>query len=207
MYSNMQHYWYELADAMRDMPFGLLEQVAELLLACHQRDGIIYVVGNGGSAATASHFTCDLMKGTRAPGIPSFRVISLSDNIPLLTAWANDSSYERVFVEPFVSLARPGDMVMLISVSGNSPNVLAVASEARQRGITVIGLTGPKGGKLAAMSDLVICSPAQTMEQIEDMHSIIAHSLCVAVRERLKSAAVLTAVMPEKLYIEGVYEK
>ena len=196
MYNNIQQYWGELTRAMQAMPFEQLEQVADILLDCHRRDSTIFLLGNGGSAATASHFACDLAKGTRTRGLPPFRVISLNDNVPLLTAWANDTSYERVFAEQFVSLARSGDVVVIISASGNSPNVLAVVQEAQQRGVTVIALTGQNGGQLAPQSDLAICVPAQSIEQVEDAHLIIAHSLCVVLRERLCLRANLLSIEP-----------
>jgi D-sedoheptulose 7-phosphate isomerase len=195
MYNDIQRYWSEFIAAMSDMPLASLEQAADMLVACQRRDSTIFLLGNGGSAATASHFACDLAKGTRSQGIPTFRVISLNDNVPLLTAWANDTSYERVFAEQFVSLARVGDVAILISASGNSPNVLAVAREARQRGVLVIALTGPEGGLLAPLADLAICVPACSIEQIEDAHLVIAHSLCVALRHRLCRRATLVPLI------------
>jgi D-sedoheptulose 7-phosphate isomerase len=199
MYKDIQRYWSEFISAMRDMPLVLLEQAADMLIACQRRDSTVFLLGNGGSAATASHFACDLAKGTRSQGIPTFRVISLNDNVPLLTAWANDTSYERVFAEQFVSLARVGDVAILISASGNSPNVLAVAREARQRGILVIVLTGQDGGLLAPLADLAICVPACSIEQIEDAHLVIAHSLCVALRQRLCRRATLISLAERSL--------
>ncbi len=191
MYDDIQRYWQELTVTMQAMPFQLLERVAEALLACQQRGGTIFLLGNGGSAATASHFACDLTKGTRARGLPAFRVISLNDNVPLLTAWANDTSYERVFVEQLAVLVRSGDVVILISASGNSPNILAAAEGAQQAGAHVVALTGETGGQLAQIADLSVCVPAQAIEQIEDAHLIIAHSLCVALRVRLSTQAAL----------------
>ncbi|GAC1356803.1 MAG: SIS domain-containing protein [Ktedonobacteraceae bacterium] len=191
MYEDIQHYWSELSFAMQGVSLDLLSQVVDVLLACHRRGSTIFLLGNGGSAATASHFACDLAKGTRTQGLPAFRVISLNDNVPLLTAWANDTSYERVFAEQFVALARPDDVVILISASGNSPNVLAVAREALQRDVHVIALTGHSGGQLAQLAHLAIHVPTLSIEQVEDVHLITAHSLCVALRERLCTQATL----------------
>ncbi len=100
---------------MQEMPFDTLVSAAELLLDCYRRGSTVFVLGNGRSAATASHFACDLAKGTRTSGLPAFRVIPLSDNVPLLTAWANDTSYDRVFAEQLTTLARPADVVITIS--------------------------------------------------------------------------------------------
>jgi D-sedoheptulose 7-phosphate isomerase len=171
------------------MPFGLLESAVEVLLACHRRGGTVFVLGNGGSAATASHFVCDLAKGTRTDGLPAFRVVSLTDNVPLITAWANDTSYERIFAEQVAALVRPGDVVVAISTSGNSPNVLAATRVARHLGATTIALTGQSGGRLGRLAELAIRVPARTIEQVEDAHLAVAHSLCVAIRAQLHAVA------------------
>ena len=134
MRNDIERYWHELGQVAHAMPFSLLESAAEVLLACYRRGGTVFVLGNGGSAATASHFVCDLAKGTRTDGFPAFRVVSLTDNVPLMTAWANDTSYDRVFAEQLAALVRPGDVVVAISASGNSPNVLAATRVARQVG-------------------------------------------------------------------------
>jgi D-sedoheptulose 7-phosphate isomerase len=179
-------YWDELTRALQATPLHLLEQVADMLFACHQRNSTVFLVGNGGSAATASHFACDLTKGTRTHGLPAFRAIALTENISLLTAWSNDVGYECVFAEQFLTLARPGDIALLISVSGTSPNIVAVAHEAQQKGIAVIVLTGREGGKLVHLADLAICVPAHRIEQVEDIHLIIAHSVCVSLQQRFR---------------------
>lgn len=157
--------------------------IAEALATGH----LVMVCGNGGSAAEASHFACDLGKGTRRDGPPTFHVVSLTDNVPLLTAWANDSGYERVFAEQLTALARPGDLLVAISASGNSPNVVAAIDAARSCGMAVVGLTGRSGGRLAQMADVVVNVPSYRIEVVEDAHLVVAHSLCVAVRERLAS--------------------
>src|SRR5579883_3265287 len=99
MRSELERYWRELARGMRLMPFAALERAADLLLDCHRRGATIFLAGNGGSAATASHFACDLAKGVRAGGLPPFRVVALTDNVPLMTAWGNDTDYQRIFAE------------------------------------------------------------------------------------------------------------
>ena len=186
-------YWRELACAMQAMPLALLARAAELLLECHRRGSTVFVVGNGGSAATASHFACDLAKGTRTEGLPAFRVVPLTDNIPMLTAWANDTSYDRVFAEQLAGLVRPDDVVIVISGSGNSPNVLAVVDVAQQTGAATIALTGASGGQLRRRADLTVRVPAEAIEQVEDAHLAIAHSLCVALRARLAAEAAKRA--------------
>src|SRR5436189_5358112 len=148
MRNEIERYWHDLGQVACAMPLGLLESAAEALLACHRRGGTVFVLGNGGSAATASHFVCDLAKGTRTDGFPAFRVLSLTDNVPLMTAWANDTSYDRVFAEQLSALVRPGDVVVAISASGNSANVLAATRVARQLGTTTIAFTAQSGGRL-----------------------------------------------------------
>jgi len=195
MYDEIEHYWLELASIMRAMPFDMLAKAAELLLDCYRRGGTVFILGNGGSAATASHFACDLAKGTQAAGLPAFRVVSLSDNVPLMTAWANDTNYDRIFAEQLATLIRPADIVIAISASGNSPNILAAARVARQSGSLIIALTGQDGGKLSRLVDLTIYVPARSIEQVEDAHLVIAHSLCVVLRGRLYAEARLFAAV------------
>lgn len=189
MRSDIERYWQELRLAMQAMPFAALSRVGRALLECRERDGVIYVVGNGGSAATASHFACDLAKGARTEGVAPFRVVALTDNVPLLTAWANDVSYEQVFAQQLAPLIRAGDTLVAISASGSSPNVLAAARVALQRGAEVIALTGASGGKLYRLASLIVRVPAASIEQVEDAHMMVSHSLCVALRAQLRQEA------------------
>jgi D-sedoheptulose 7-phosphate isomerase len=195
MHDEIKRYWQELARMMQAMPFDTLTRAAELLLDCYRRGSTIFILGNGGSAATASHFACDLAKGTQAVGLPAFRVVSLSDNVPLMTAWANDANYDGIFAEQLATLIRPADIVIAISASGNSPNVLAAARVARQSGALAIALTGQDGGKLSRLVDLTMYVPAQSIERVEDAHLFIAHSLCVVLRGRLDAEASLFAAV------------
>ena len=194
MYDEIEHYWHELASTIQAMPFDMLTKAAELLLDCYRRGSTVFMLGNGGSAATASHFACDLAKGTQVIGLPAFRVISLSDNVPLMSAWANDTNYERIFAEQLATLIHPDDIVIAISASGNSPNILAAARLAQHSGAITLALTGQDGGKLSRLADFTILVPSQSIEQVEDAHLVIAHSLCVVLRERLRTEAVLREV-------------
>jgi D-sedoheptulose 7-phosphate isomerase len=184
----LRGYWDEIVATASAIDLDCLETAATTLLACQARGRLVFSAGNGGSASTASHFACDLAKGTRSNGPPTFRVVALTDNLPVLTAWANDSGYDRVFAGQLESLARPGDVLVAISASGNSPNILAAAEAARALGVSTIGLTGRRGGRLAQLVDLAIRVPSDRIEVVEDAHLVIAHSLCVAVRERLAVA-------------------
>ena len=199
--TTLRDYWDEVANVAAEIDLACLERAAVMLLTCQARGRVVFVVGNGGSAATASHFACDLSKGTRRNGPPTFHVVSLTDNVPLLTAWANDSGYEHVFSEQLTALARPGDLLVAISASGNSPNVVAAVDAARSCGMAVVGLSGRSGGSLAHLVDALVTVPSDRIEVVEDAHLIVAHSLCVAVRERLASgetrvAATSLSVVP-----------
>lgn len=194
MYNEIEHYWHGLASIMQAMPFDMLTKAAELLLNCYRRGSTVFIVGNGGSAATASHFACDLAKGTQVKGMPAFRVISLSDNVPLMSAWANDTNYDRIFAEQLSTLVRPEDIIIAISASGNSPNILATARMAKKSGAITLALTGQDGGKLSQLADFIIYVPSKCIEQVEDAHLVIAHSLCVVLREQLRTLAMLREV-------------
>lgn len=178
-------YWADLATLASTLAPDGLRAAAELLLDTQNRDQVIYVIGNGGSAATASHFACDLAKGTRHRNAPTFRVIPLTDNVPLLTAWGNDASYDRIFAEQLASLARPGDLLVAISASGTSPNIVAAMDTARELDLNTVALTGRDGGIIAPIADVAIRVPSQRIEIVEDAHLAITHSLCVAVRSWL----------------------
>ena len=167
------------------MPVSAIEVVIDALLDAHARGSRVFILGNGGSAATASHFACDLGKGTILPGQPRFRVLALTDNVPLLTAWANDADYQDAFVEQLANLVQSQDVVIGISASGNSPNVLKALEYARQVGAVAIGFTGFAGGKLKQLADVCIIVPSDHMGQIEDGHLILEHLICTTIRERL----------------------
>ncbi len=196
MRADIERYWHEVADLARAMDYDALCDVADTLIDCHRRGGTVFLIGNGGSAATASHFACDLAKGARGGTHPPFRVIALTDNMPLITAWSNDTHYERAFAEQLAPLVRAGDVVILISASGNSPNVLLAAQTARVARATAIALTGKTGGRLKQIADLTVRVPSEQIEQVEDAHVVIAHSVCVALRSRLASETVVDGAEP-----------
>ncbi len=167
-----------------------LEQVSgtiETLLKANHREATIFIFGNGGSASTASHFANDLAKGCAVEGYNRFRVISLVDNLALVTAWANDVAYEEVFAEQLKNLLRPGDVVIGISGSGNSPNILKGIEFARSAGAYTIGFCGYGGGKLRQLVDLAVSSDCSVMEQVEDIHMCLCHSIATTIRQTLIS--------------------
>lgn len=138
----------------------------------------IFVAGNGGSAATASHFVCDMVKGASLGKPSRFRIQALHDSMPTLTAYSNDLHYNDAVVEQLKNFADPGDIYMAISGSGNSPNVIRAMEYANALGCRTLALTGRDGGKLGAMAKLNIQVPEQHMGRIEDAHHIICHMIC-----------------------------
>jgi D-sedoheptulose 7-phosphate isomerase len=145
----------------------------------------VFIFGNGGSAATASHFACDLGKNVSGHGGRRFKALALTDNVSLLTAWANDTAYDRVFAEQLENLVESRDVVVGISASGNSPNVLRAMELARARGATTVGLTGFEGGKLKPLCDVCVVVPSNRVDQIEDTHLALQHLICRTLRELL----------------------
>ena len=137
----------------------------------------IFVCGNGGSASTASHFACDMVKGASFQREQRFRIMALTDSLPTMTAYSNDVSYECVFVEQLKNFAQPGDIVMAISGSGNSPNVLRAVEYGNSIGCKTLALTGRDGGKLGPLAQLNIQVPVPHMGRIEDAHMIVCHMI------------------------------
>jgi len=184
----VQNYVRE-AHAALDAPYLLaaVERIVPILLRARTEDRTIFFFGNGGSASTASHFVTDIAKvagGTegRGPG-KRFRCVSLNDNVPGLTAWANDVGYAEVFSGQLKALAEKGDVVVAISGSGNSPNVLEAVRTARTLGLSTIGLTGMGGGKLKDLVDVALVVPSNSMQHTEDTHLITLHLLTAYLRD------------------------
>lgn len=186
-------YWRDLSAAVLSPPVASLSRAAELLADCCDRGGTIFVVGNGGSAATASHMACNLARRGRSGEWPGFRVLPLADNVSLMTAWANDTGFEHVFAEPLAAFAHPGDVVVAIAAQEESGSILAAARAARRAGATTIALTGRNGGSMQALADVVLRAPADRREHVEDIHLAMAHSLCLAVEARLDAGRVPAA--------------
>ncbi len=185
----IQSYLNELGQTLQRLPLEAIERLVDLLHEARLQGRQIFLLGNGGSAATASHFACDLAKNTIQPGAPSFRALSLTDNVALMTAWANDTAYDNLFCGQLGCLLRPGDIVIGISSSGNSPNVLQAMELARAQGAVTVGLTGFSGGRLKALVDLAIIVPSERMEQIEDLHLVVEHAVVTALRARAQATA------------------
>jgi D-sedoheptulose 7-phosphate isomerase len=177
-----------LRDALGAVSLADLRGVEEVLFDAWSGGRAIFIAGNGGSAATASHMANDLNKGATRPGQARFRAIALTDNVPLITAWGNDAAYDRIFVEQLANLLRPGDVFVAISGSGNSPNIIAAAQWARETGAMTVGLTGGDGGRLRTLVHRAVVVPTDRMEQIEDVHLALSHALCTTLRSRIAAA-------------------
>jgi D-sedoheptulose 7-phosphate isomerase len=175
------------------IPVETLEGIFRILCEAYRHDRQVIVMGNGGSAALASHFAVDLGKGTTAAGRRRFRVLSIVDNTPVMTAYANDFSYAEVFSEQIRSLAAPDDVVFGISGSGNSPNVLNGLKAAREMGATTVVLTGYKGGKAIDMADLTLVVPSDDMQHIEDSHLMLMHLFMQAMCEHVRESPPIPA--------------
>jgi D-sedoheptulose 7-phosphate isomerase len=175
-------YLQELHAAMQQTLSQPLDRAVEMLRDARARGATIFFCGNGGSASTASHFACDLGKNTVHPVKGRFRTVALVDNVAAITAWGNDNGYDQIFVEQARNLMRPGDVLVAVSGSGNSPNVLHAVSYARSLGCQVIGLIGFAGGQLKDKVDVALIVPGRSIEQAEDGHLILNHAICTAVR-------------------------
>lgn len=184
-----ERYMAGMAETLKRLPYAKINRAVEVLLAAYRDGRSVFLFGNGGSAALASHLACDLGKGTVVDGAPRFRILSLTDNVPLMTAWANDACYEDIFAEQLRNLIQPKDIAFAISGSGNSPNVLRGLEAAREAGAFTIVLTGYRGGKAVGLADLSIIVPSDDMQHIEDLHLSIAHSIFRGVRQEILEMA------------------
>jgi D-sedoheptulose 7-phosphate isomerase len=183
--SDINAYFDCLSNTIARLPFDSVDVVADILVRAYVDSRMIYLFGNGGSAALASHFACDLGKGTINGTRKRFRVLALTDSVPIITAWANDANYEDIFAEQLANFAKPHDVAFAISGSGNSPNVLRGLRTAKELGATTVGLTGFSGGKLKDLCDVCVIIPSDNMQVIEDMHLCVAHAVFTTIRRRI----------------------
>ena len=182
-------YFTELEQMLRDISQAHLQNILSLLEDAYRNGHRIFIMGNGGSAATASHFALDLAKNTIMPGAPRLKAISLTDHVPLITAWSNDTAYEHIFEEQLANMIEPGDVVIGISASGNSLNVINALNLAQKSRAASVGLLGAKGGLIKNIVDAYVLAPGQNIEQEEDAHMILAHIITRHMREVVRSYA------------------
>ena len=172
----------QAADVLRAVDGAAVQRAVDVLFRVRERGGVIYTAGNGGSAATASHLALDLQKAAHA------RAVCLSDNVGLITAWSNDTSFERVFAEQLEVLGAQHDGVVVISVSGSSPNLLALLGAARRKGISSVGLLGRDGGRAAGLVDVPVVVPSDDYGWVESAHVVLHHVLTYALRSHVEPA-------------------
>jgi len=178
MKKHAQKYFFGLINHINELPIDKIEIFAKKITEVLLSDGTIYVIGNGGSAATASHFVCDLNKTVLTSNTVKskrLKVICLSDNIPQLTAWANDYSYDYVFSEPLKNFANKNDLLVAITGSGNSKNIVNALKEANNLGLSTFGILGFDGGQASKLAKNSIIVEADHYGYIEDIQVIILH--------------------------------
>jgi D-sedoheptulose 7-phosphate isomerase len=185
--SDLQHwitdYLGRQSALLASLPVAEIAKVAERVRKAGLDDKNIFIIGNGGSAASASHFATDLGKGASDRSPARLRVMSLTDNVPWLTALGNDYSYAEVFVRQLMNFARPKDVLIAVSVSGNSPNLIEAVQWANQEGLETVALVGAKRGRLAELAQQTIVVEDGHYGRVEDLHMTILHLLCYAIME------------------------
>lgn len=185
--THMAAYLEEVASVLRAIPAADLDAIADRLWEAYHERAHIFACGNGGSSATASHFVEDLSKGIEVQaGRPRFRAISLVDSVAILTAYGNDVGFEHIFSEPLRNLVCARDVLIAVSCSGRSANVIRAMEVARQAGATVIAWTGRDGGDMKALADICLVVPSQSMQQIEDAHLVVAHAVYLDLKHRVE---------------------
>jgi len=174
----MLAYRNECIAALNSLDLDAVESVTKALLEARDRGSNVFVVGNGGSAATASHMATDLMLGSGLVD-PPLRVIALTDNQAIITATGNDLGFDHVFSRQLRHLSRTGDLLIAVSASGNSPNVLGCVEAAKELGLTTVAFTGFDGGRLAVMVDLLVHVPTRhgAYGPVEDVHLMVNHMI------------------------------
>lgn len=181
----LEYYEKEIS-TIKALDFDAVEEAVEAIKSAYEREATIYIFGNGGSAATASHFICDFNKGISEPLDKKFNLICLNDNTPIVMAIANDISYDDVFYFQLVNKLKPTDLVIAISGSGNSKNVIKAVEYAKQVGCKVVGMTGYSGGKLKGLSDYNMHVAVDDMQITEDVHMSFDHMMYRVLTDVLK---------------------
>jgi D-sedoheptulose 7-phosphate isomerase len=178
--------WYRerTLEQWRALDLKALGRIAGVLEKAQSRGRFVWVCGNGGSAASAAHVGCDFGKSAARPGANALKCISLSENVAFLTAAANDESFDRVFSRQLENVVAEDDVVLVLSGSGNSPNLIEAAELARERGAAVVGLLGFDGGGLKSLCDEVLLIPSDQYGVIEDLHMAVAHILTFYLKQK-----------------------
>lgn len=193
-------YLADLKSVVESLPLADVEAIIASLTEAYKQGRQIFIIGNGGSAATASHMACDLGKTVLGKGIEAstkrFRVIALTDNMPLITAWANDTSYETVFAEQLRNLANRGDWLVVITGSGTSPNIVEAIKVARRLGLKSIGFLGFDGGIVKELLDQCVIVESDNYGHIEDIHMILTHLVTAYFKQALENGGISSKKAP-----------
>lgn len=181
-FKNYNKYVFDSTDQINTQD---IDKLIEILLEYYLKQKFIFIIGNGGSAAFASHLSEDLAKGTKNTNKKRFKALSLTDNIPFITAQGNDEGYESIFEQQLVTFANEDDILIAVSGSGNSPNILKAVEWAKKNKIFVLGFTGFDGGKLKPLCDHCVHVNLNDMGTVETIHSIILHYIIIKINEIL----------------------
>lgn len=173
----IKKYFDKEISTVQKLDIEAINKSMDAIAAAWRRGATVYTMGNGGSAATASHFVCDFNKGISSEVCKKFNVICLSDNTPIVTAIANDISYDDIFVFQLKEILKKDDLIIAISGSGNSKNIIKAVEYAKEIGAEVVGLTGYSGGKLQEIADYSMHVPVDDMQITEDIHMIFDHMM------------------------------
>ena len=186
----VKHYLDQLEKTIAKISRDDIWTVIQELMVAWRKQKQIFLMGNGGSSATASHMANDLNKLTIVEGRPRFKAIALSDNVPLMTAWANDTDYKNIFMEQMLNFLQPEDVVIGISCSGNSGNVLRAFEAAKSFGAVTIAFTGDTGGRLKNLADHCILIPSPHIGHQEDGHMILDHVIANTLKELIEAEPI-----------------
>ena len=181
--NRIHQYVRELQGTLARLPLQAIDDVIQVLHEARLHGRQVFVIGNGGSASTASHIVCDLAKNTRVEGVPPLRTLDILDNSAVLTAYANDDGYENALALHIASFIQRGDILIAISTSGNSPNVLRAVEAGNAAGAVTIGFTGFDGGRLQSLASMNIHIDSSNIEQVEDIHLTLGHIITVDLRQ------------------------
>jgi D-sedoheptulose 7-phosphate isomerase len=180
------NYFDKVTETLEKIDIEPVNKFIDRIYKCYDSGNTVYIFGNGGSAATASHVAGDFMKGVSFGLEKRFRIVCLNDNIPAITAISNDLTYDEVFYEQLKTYLKKDDIVVGLSGSGNSVNVIKALSYAKELGSTIVGFCGFKGGKLKEVADILIYAPVNDMEITEDIHIIIFHAIKQLINNKMK---------------------
>ncbi len=173
----------KILDSIENDLVRSIDELVSILLKARDTRNTVFIMGNGGSALTASHFVGDLSKGTIVEGFSRFKAVALTDNVTNIMAWANDTNYDEIFIEQLKNLMEPNDIVIGISASGNSKNVIQAIEYANENGGITIGFSGYDGGQLIKSALKNIHVPSSYMQRVEDIHLLIEHLVTSTIRE------------------------